>query len=278
MKKAAFLIHGFVSDRDDFAPLLPELEKRYDAVWCENLPDHGEGVETTIDAEKIIGYVMSEFDAIKAKYDEVDVYGFSMGGALATMLASTRVTGKLILLAPANKYLAPAFPFVKFKYYMMCVSELAQKKAGAEKRFPNIESLDDVLKDLKFSTEYFFKRLLPRYTIANLAEFNKVIKFCNDTLEEITVPTLLLWGKFDQLVPYSSIKSVLQCCSDDRSRVVVYPDITHLMLYSAAHDKIVRDILGFIDDENLQNPPQIEQKQPKSNKTNQKRPKQSKTE
>ncbi|MCL2821910.1 MAG: alpha/beta hydrolase [Firmicutes bacterium] len=107
MKKAAFLIHGFLTQSQDFSPLLPHLKDKYDFILCPDLPAHGQDFCVSknryINSDDIVGFVLSQFDILKKSYDKIDVFGFSMGGALARMLAAQRQVNKLILLAPALK-------------------------------------------------------------------------------------------------------------------------------------------------------------------------------
>ena len=41
MKKAVILIHGYATDKTDFAPLIPYLEGIYDYVCARNIQGHG---------------------------------------------------------------------------------------------------------------------------------------------------------------------------------------------------------------------------------------------
>lgn len=244
--KAAFLIHGFASDRDDFARLVPLLRTRYDFVYCPDLPFHSKNeLKMPMDSKKIIEFVTGGFDFLKEKYKTVDVIGFSMGGALAVYLSKTRDVNKLILLAPANKYISGSFIFSTAKYYFDNTPlRKAKRVAGDEKC---LSCYSDVKKDTLGAVKMFTRQLLPRYTPKNLAEFSKVIRACNKDLKQITPPTLIIWGRLDQLVPYASLTYLDKMCSGYK-RQKVYADLSHYMLYSHGFCHIIDDIFVFLEE------------------------------
>ena len=105
MTRAVLLIHGFATDASDFINLKPYLEKIYDEVSNKNLPGHGlKNHLKKFKVEETFLFIMNEFDVLKKKYDSVDIIGFSLGGALATYIASHHEVNKLVLLAPSNEY------------------------------------------------------------------------------------------------------------------------------------------------------------------------------
>lgn len=67
-----------------------------------------------------------------------------------------------------------------------------------------------------------------------------------DDLKAITVPTLVLQGDDDQVVPYGDA-SLLQAKLLRRSTLKIYPGFPHGMLTTHA-DVINRDLLTFIKD------------------------------
>jgi esterase/lipase len=87
-------------------------------------------------------------------------------------------------------------------------------------------------------------KLFPHYTIHTLRVFSKLINWCNKNIVENNTPCLILWGDLDQLVPFKSIEFVSNKFIE--SKVIVYDDITHLMLNGININKIVRDILDFL--------------------------------
>lgn len=232
--KAIILIHGFLTNKDDFKNIIPELDKIYDYVCLYEVPGHtippnykkfrvNETFETLLEC----------YDNLALDYDEIDCMGFSMGGALGTYLQSKRRINKLVLLSPANKYLN----FKLFHNRLQLFKKIMKEKNKAD--------LKAVLTDDKKALSSAFTRLLPHYSVHNLQTFRKIIKICNQELLAITSKVLIIWGKLDQLVPYSSVKYVYDLAINER-KLVILDDISHIMLQSENYQKISDEILKFL--------------------------------
>ena len=118
MSRAVMTIHGFLTDTKDFGRLYDYLDF-YDEVKPCEIPGHNGKLDfTKFTVESTLVEVTGCFDRLKREHDEVDVVGFSMGGALASYLAVTRKVNRCVLMAPANKYLNPRFVFDAMKYYI----------------------------------------------------------------------------------------------------------------------------------------------------------------
>jgi len=252
---AAFLIHGFLSDKKDFDALLPKLEGRYGEVFCTDLPGHGEkhtGRKTRlISREGIFEYILAEFDRLQAAHGTVDVFGFSMGGALAHYLAAEREVGRVVLLAPAYKDLFFIYPFYRMKFGREGRRETRAKKKNRELKKPLLGQLitDKAgrREDMKRGAGHFFKVMLPRLGPRNYIAFKRIIRKCNRTARNkiLKNPALVVYGRLDQMIPYSVVKRA--CKGFEDCKVVLYRDITHAMLHSKAGDRIADDIVKFLD-------------------------------
>ena len=87
------------------------------------------------------------------------------------------------------------------------------------------------------------------YNFHTLSTFIRVINEVNKNLKEkFDNPTLIIWGELDQLVPKKSIEEIYKHIDNEKKKIVVYKDISHLMLGSKHANKIVREILDFIKD------------------------------
>ncbi len=239
--KAVILIHGFLTNYLDFAPIIPYLEKEYDYVSKYIVPGHDIPpnyklfrVKDTFDT------LLKTYDELKKDYKDIDVIGFSMGGALASYLQSVREVSKLVLLSPANKYLNFSLLHnrLQFRHLLNTISDKQEKELNKE-----IFNNND-----KVAMKMMLKELLPNYNIHNLKTFMDIVKICNKELLAITCPSLIIWGKLDQLVPYSSVK-YLYDISLNKKELVIYDDISHLMLLSENNQKIIDKIMYFLKDD-----------------------------
>lgn len=245
--KAIFLIHGFLTNKDDFKAIVPSLNEMYDKVYLYEAPGHTlEPNYALFNVNDTFKTLLKAYDELAKDYDTIDVIGFSMGGALATYLQSVRRVRNLVLLAPANKYINPKLLGERLKFITQNHKDMIKMKDTNPKAYDYIKNnMDALKKDDKNAMTLAFKYLFPNWTIKNLSTFTKIINKCNKELIAITSPTLIIWGKLDQLVPYDSIK-YLESLMFSNSEVVIYDDISHLMLNSENNNKIIDKICNFL--------------------------------
>ena len=105
MKKAILLLHGWLSDINDFDCLMPSLETMYDHVERVSYSGHGEDDPNNFDDNETFDSLDKKLKELQLKYEIIDVLGFSMGGALAVYLSQHYAFNKLVLLAPDNQFL-----------------------------------------------------------------------------------------------------------------------------------------------------------------------------
>ena len=233
---AALLLHGFATSNIDFLSIMPFLEKRYDAIFLDNLPGHGDnGNLSQFTVLNVIDYVNKKFDEIKMEHEKVDVYGYSMGGVLATYLASNKDVNRVILLAPANKYINARVFAQKIKTEF---DILTNKNDDRSK----------VLKENnRIGIDVVFNELVPRYNVNTISTFISLVRVCNDSLKENNVKTLLVRGDMDELVPPSSSAYIKKYFHNLDERII--PDLGHLMLKSRNYRLIINEIKDFLDED-----------------------------
>ena len=233
--KAAFLLRGFATDINDYSSIIPFLKKRYDAIFLESLPGHGLNANLSdFTVNNVLGYVNKKFDEIKSVYEYVDVYGYSMGGVLATYLGATKEVNRLILLAPANKFINPNIVPSRLK------KEIDLITSGNKDRAETISEND------KISMNVMLNDLLPRYNINTITTFVSLVRVCNEALKESNIKTLLVRGDLDELVPSSASDFIKEYYKDTEE--VIIPDLGHLMLRSNKYRLIINQIKKFLDE------------------------------
>ena len=245
-------IHGFLTVTEDFGRLYDYLDV-YDEVKAVELPGHNGDTPDfkQFTAEATFAEVLHVFDELASRNDTVDVVGFSMGGALASWLAAVRPVNKIALISPANKYINAALPFSAGKFandvtvttFKQTQGKLRDKIDATKKEFePYFENLKVANKIAKERT---FRYMTPR----TYATFSKIVRQSNavlQTVSPLTTPTLILWGKLDELVPYRSVEFLTKHFPD--AKVKVYPDVGHAMLYTNLDDVIIHDVVEFLTD------------------------------
>ncbi|MCH5171985.1 MAG: alpha/beta fold hydrolase [Erysipelotrichales bacterium] len=243
MKKAILLLHGFATDKTDFNPIIPFLKKLYDHVENNNLPGHSVLHLKGFTAKKTISDVEKQMIKLEKKYDVIDVIGFSMGGVLATHLASHYRVNKLVLLAPANLYINANYPISRFKKFMEYLKAKILEEKEVDYKLEIAEFNQRVLED-KDVVKIVRKFILPNYNLRTIREFRDIVKYCRDNIKSIDAKTLVIMGDIDQLVPESSDEYLSKYCKNKTT--VTFKNVSHMMLRSKRKKEIIREILDFL--------------------------------
>ena len=231
---AAMLLHGFATNKLDFMSIMPFLEKRYDAIFLEDLPGHGDnGSLDEFTVDNVINFVNEKYDELSLKYDKIDVYGYSMGGVLATYLAINKNVNRIILLAPANKYVNARAFAKKIKTEM----EIINKDDARS----NLLKAND-----KIGIDVVRNDLIPRYNVDTISTFISLVRVCNSHLKENNIKTLLVKGDMDELVPNSASDYLKKYFHNLEEQII--PDLGHLMLKSRNYRLIINKIKKFLDE------------------------------
>ena len=254
MSRAVMTIHGFLTDTKDFGRLYEYLDFYDEVVACE-VPGHNGKVDfSKFTVESTLVEVTSCFDRLKKQYDEVDVVGFSMGGALASYLAATRDVRKCVLMAPANKYLNPRFVVDAIKYYANFQHKTYRSTDG---RFhQKVTAIKDEMKpyrrNMAACLKLEFDRILPNLNMHTYSVFKRLIDKINKTLNvssNVTIPTLIIRGDLDELVPKASVDYVLQHFNNCKTEF--FEDIGHGLLFTNRDNLIIPKIVEFLSDGEL---------------------------
>ena len=239
------LFHGFSTDKHDFDPIIPYLEKQYDDVICENLPGHDVKGLNGFTCVATMQYVDDLMHKLEKEYEQIDVMGFSMGGAIATYVASNFKVNKVVLLAPANIYLNALYPFVRAKKFAQYVSAVLDKRIKKKEDLAILDGRKEITVDDKEVAVVMKQYILPNYNIRTINQFVKVVRFCNEHLQEFDNPTLVVMGEVDQLVPKRSDEFLSKYCK--QKVTITFKNISHMMLRSKGNKRIIDQVMKFLN-------------------------------
>lgn len=206
LRKAVLIIHGFAGGTYDQEPIFNFLElKGYD-VYNFTLPGHEKMLFNKINKDDWIESCREHLEMlIDNKYNHITVLGHSMGGVLASILASEyKEVKKLILAAPAFKYLT--FEEENFKF-------LSALK-NSTKLFED------------YATEEIISRLL-QFPVSVIKEFMDLIDKYYDIPLHITTPTLIIQGNKDLIVPLKSSEYVYKNLKSNNKHLMIVDNVTH---------------------------------------------------
>ena len=224
LRKAILVIHGFgggVYDEEYLTNRL-ELIKNYD-VYTFTLPGH-DGIKANMTEEKWIEKTeeMIKF-LINNKYKTIYVIGHSMGGVLATRLASKyKEIKKLVLLAAAFIYL-----------------EFKEEKLDVIKSITKLPTLAKEYKDE-------FVSRLQRMPLSSLKEFMNTIRHNEDALKKIYIKTLIIQGTSDNVVPQETADFIYDLIPTKEKEVLMCAGVNHDIFRSNKKEQITNEIIEFL--------------------------------
>ncbi len=224
LRKAILVIHGFgggVYDEEYLTNRL-ELIKNYD-VYTFTLPGH-DGIKANMTEEKWIEKTeeMIKF-LINNKYKTIYVIGHSMGGVLATRLASKyKEIKKLVLLAAAFRYL-----------------EFKEEKLDVIKSITKLPTLAKEYKDE-------FVSRLQRMPLSSLKEFMNTIRHNEDALKKIYIKTLIIQGTSDNVVPQETADFIYDLIPTKEKEVLMCAGVNHDIFRSNKKEQITNEIIEFL--------------------------------
>lgn len=253
MTRAVMTIHGFLTDVDDFCDLYDSLTM-YDCVEKCKIPGHNDNVNFKLfNVEDTVKTVLDCYDKLQSKYDKVDVVGFSMGGALTTYLCCTRPVNRAVLLAPANKYINSSSLLKSLSFYYKEYSKALMGSQGKlRERLKQAEQwMAPYVQNTRKSVSIGLQRLLPNINIHTFSVFRELMKECNQQLEQlqdkVSVPTLLVWGELDELVPRKSQEYI--CQYFDNIKCNIHNDVGHALLFGSKASVLIDEIVTFLQQE-----------------------------
>lgn len=225
-KTAVLLVHGFAGGVYDAEYLDHQLELigNYD-VFNFTLPGHDGNTSKKIAGNDWIKKAESEVEfLINHGYHKIYVIGHSMGGVIATHLASKyKEIKKLVLVAPA-------FRFISFED-------------------GNFKPLTALKKTPKLLEQYGAKLITSRMTKLPsnaVLEFMNLVKKHQNVTNNITIPTLIFRGTSDQIVPQQSVEHVYNTIASKKKKIVLLENITHDVFREDKKEETTETIIKFL--------------------------------
>ena len=227
--KAILMIHGFVGGCYDFNNFHNDLqlEKHFD-VFTYTLPAHEKLIIKDVKYKEWINESIRQIELlINNGYKEIYLIGHSMGGVIATHLASIYPqVKKLVLVAPAFRY----FSFKDGKIDMKSINETIKTIPEIMKSTGTNQTLSNIIKT----------------PITTIIEFTKLISQYQNSVTKITCPTLIIHGNDDVIVPCESTDYVYNSIKSKTNILVNVPKLTHECFTSKNHEKVRQIIKDFL--------------------------------
>ncbi len=249
-KPSIFLVHGFMeSGSDTYSEFLKFLDKKNYHYQAVDLLGHGDDEYKNFKYKECITKVTEEYEAFCDANDQVVLVGFSMGGVIASYLATLNKPLKLVLLAPSFQYVLK--------------SQMTKNLASINKKFwktfqPSLEklfSVDEFNKEVQnainstFSEDVIFKRIFEvneDFGVEVLINFMLLVDDLKSKIKHLDCDTLILHGELDELVPVEASLEIYRKIKTQNKRLIVLPNVYHRMMQSSMKDEIHRQLYMFI--------------------------------
>lgn len=225
LRKAVLIVHGFAGgtyDEENLANYL-ELNKKFD-VYQFTLPGHDKNLSKAKSEDWIRKSESMVEWLIDKGYKNIYVIGHSMGGVIATHLASKyKEIKKLVLAAPAFHYLSV--------------------EGNDLNLVDSIKDIPEIIKD--YGGSEVVSRML-KLNVNTLKEFTKLVHENYDSTKSITCPTLILQGTKDDLVPLSSSKYVYNTIKSKNKRIIYLDGLNHDLFRGNNKEFIYKQVESFL--------------------------------
>jgi carboxylesterase len=220
-------IHGFTGSPYEVEPLVKYLKDQTDWILSvPTLPGHGETLSLKgVRYHQWIECAEAELKILLQKCDTVYIIGFSMGGLIASFLASKYPIDKLVLLSAAAYYINP-------------------KQLASDMKMIIQDSLIGNLANNELFLRY--KRKIKETPIAATIQFRKLVSFIRPILPQVNVPTLIAQGESDGIVPPKSAEYLYHTISAQQKRITYIKHSKHLICYCEEKEALFSQVMDFL--------------------------------
>lgn len=236
------LIHGFGGTPAEMRGLGEHLATRGYTVLGVSLAGHTSNPED-LSRTRWHDWLSSAeegFKALRSYCTHVVVVGFSMGGALAILLARRHVFEGLVLLATPLRLkgdwrlqVLPLLRYVVPWYYPL---------EQANFHDPAVQQrIHEFLPDADFTNPEIVRKIRrsAKISVGAVDELQKVLRHARANISHITMPTLIMHGRDDDTADPAHAEEIMQHLGSTRKRLIWWNDTGHQLLVNGPHREAI---------------------------------------
>lgn len=224
---ACLCIHGFTGSPMEVEPLVEYIQNHtnWECV-IPTLPGHGN--ELRLEGIMYNEWLQHAEEALKGllkRHEIVYVVGFSMGGLIASYLATKYPVKKLILLSAAAYYIN--FAQLQKDIRIICADFFRGR-----------------MKENEQFTRYMNK--IKSTPLAATIQFRKLVQYVKPLLSNIHVPTLIAQGEKDGIVPLKSASFIYNTIRAENKKIIYVEESKHLICHCERRETLFQEIITFL--------------------------------
>ncbi|WP_369692340.1 alpha/beta hydrolase [Halalkalibacter krulwichiae] len=220
-------MHGFTGEPWEVEPISTYFlnEKKW-LVYTPTLPGHGPtgNLKEVTYQEWVLVAEVAIRELLK-RCDKVYVVGFSMGGMLASYIAAKYPVEKLVLLSAAAYYVNP----------QQLIQEL--------KDIVRLRLKGELDHDEHF--KHYHKKVVET-PMSAVMQFMQVVKKIKPYVNRVKVPTLILQGELDGIVPKKSALYLYQNIGSNKKALAFLPKSKHLICHGFERELLIEKVESFL--------------------------------
>ncbi|MED4350793.1 alpha/beta fold hydrolase [Schinkia azotoformans] len=221
-------IHGFTGSPFEVEPLGNFLKENTSwIVETPTLPGHGGELARLrgVAYQDWVQEAEQSLQGMLAKCSTVYLVGFSMGGVISGYLATKYPVKKLVLLSAAAYYINP-------KQLLQDIKEMAAE--GMRGTLGNNDLFQRYRKKIKETP------------LTATFQFQRLVKELRPTLSQIEVPTLIVQGELDGIVPVKSASFLYNTIPSNEREIVYLPKSKHLVCHDEDRYQLFTTVEKFL--------------------------------
>jgi esterase/lipase len=219
--KAILIVHGYSKRRwHALDPLISYLEAEGYTLFYPAIYDNQDARDSN--AHEWVRRMIERAQKISNQYDKFYVIGFSMGGVVASAIASSVKVSRLILLAPAFEYVT--FENLKNKVK----HSLLPKTIETDTNYPPIPlSFDKTFKD--------------------------VVKEYKNSIQFVSCPLLIIHGSKDSRIPLSSSYYAYEKTCSFHKQLICLEGVNHNLVEDITYSSQIFSLVQSFIEKQLTN-------------------------
>lgn len=220
-------IHGFTGEPYEVEPIANFLRDKTDwYISTPTLPGHGpdESLKGVTYKEWLEAAEQALINLLD-RCDTVYIIGFSMGGMIASYLASKYEVEKLVLLSAAAYYFNP-------KQFLKDIKHMV--KDGVRGRLTENELYQR------------YRRKIVETPIAATYQFTQAVRSIRPLIKDVTVPTLIIQGEQDGLIPKKSAQYLYESIPAPEKKVLYFKKSKHMICHDCEKEQLFKEVSNFL--------------------------------